>query len=130
MPLWQTKTGCGPARIANDVAAVADPETGVAVYDSYPFDGYRGSEVAGGTSVSSPVIASVYALAGPPAEVTALRARRLDAAGRTQGTAGEIFGSTFEFPSPYGRAPWRLFSTSTNRLPGRWISLRAGVPAC
>jgi hypothetical protein len=48
MPLWQTETGCGPARIANDVAAVADPQTGVAVYDSYPFDGYRGWVVVAG----------------------------------------------------------------------------------
>jgi hypothetical protein len=65
-PLWQTENGCHGARIANDVAAVADPETGVATYDSTAFEGFRGWEVVGGTSVSSPIIASVYALAGPP----------------------------------------------------------------
>jgi hypothetical protein len=62
-PPWQTDKGCGMARTANDVAAVADPETGVAVYDSYHEPGW--SQV-GGTSASSPIIASVYALAGPP----------------------------------------------------------------
>jgi hypothetical protein len=36
----------------------------VAVYDSYAYQGYRGWLVFGGTSVASPVIASVYALAG------------------------------------------------------------------
>jgi subtilase family serine protease len=42
-----------------DVSAVADPFTGVAVYD-------QGWQVFGGTSVAAPLIAGVYALAGPP----------------------------------------------------------------
>jgi hypothetical protein len=62
-PVWQMDKGCGRARTANDVAAIADPVFGVAVYDSY---GEPGWLVAGGTSASSPIIASVYALAGPP----------------------------------------------------------------
>jgi subtilase family serine protease len=44
-----------------DVSAVADPNTGVAVYQTY---GGSGWAVYGGTSASSPIIASVYALAG------------------------------------------------------------------
>ncbi|HEV2636790.1 MAG TPA: ricin-type beta-trefoil lectin domain protein [Actinocrinis sp.] len=62
-PSWQTDTGCGRRTVA-DVSAVADPNTGVAVYDTY---GEGGWFVVGGTSVSSPIIASVYALAGAPA---------------------------------------------------------------
>jgi subtilase family serine protease len=58
-PSWQTHSGCSH-RIDNDVAAVADPNTGVAVYDTYDQGGWL--EV-GGTSASSPIIASVYALA-------------------------------------------------------------------
>jgi len=58
-PSWQKHTGCSQ-RIDNDVAAVADPSTGVAIYDTYDQLGWL--EV-GGTSVSSPIIASVYALA-------------------------------------------------------------------
>jgi Ricin-type beta-trefoil lectin domain/Putative Ig domain len=65
-PAWQNDAGCG-RRTDNDVAAVADPNTGVAVYDTYDQGGWI--EV-GGTSVSSPVIASVYALAGTPAAGT------------------------------------------------------------
>jgi hypothetical protein len=66
-PSWQTDTGCGD-RTVGDVSAVADPNTGLAVYDTYP-NGYGidGWGVVGGTSASSPIIASVYALAGTPA---------------------------------------------------------------
>lgn len=62
-PAWQTDRGCTRRTIA-DVAAVADPNTGVAVYDSYPSASTSGWTVVGGTSVSSPIVASVYALAG------------------------------------------------------------------
>ncbi len=59
-PTWQLDTGCTMRTIA-DVSAIADPFTGVAVYDSYPSGGWG---VYGGTSVASPVIAGVYALGG------------------------------------------------------------------
>ncbi|MGW2424826.1 putative Ig domain-containing protein [Streptomyces sp. NPDC001709] len=61
-PSWQTDSGCSK-RMEADVSAVADPATGVAVYDTY---GGTGWAVYGGTSASSPIIASVYALAGTP----------------------------------------------------------------
>ncbi|MER6330803.1 S53 family peptidase [Streptomyces sp. NPDC001034] len=61
-PSWQTDTGCAK-RIIADVSAVADPATGVSVYDTY---GASGWNTYGGTSASSPLIASVYALAGTP----------------------------------------------------------------
>lgn len=51
-------------KAVSDVAAVADPNTGVAVYDSTSYQGSVGWQVYGGTSVASPIIASVYALAG------------------------------------------------------------------
>ena len=63
-PPWQAGTGCAANHMTADVSAVADPSTGVAVYDTYSQSGW---EVFGGTSVASPIIASVYALAGPPA---------------------------------------------------------------
>ncbi len=62
-PSWQKDTGCSRRTVA-DVSAVADPNTGVAVYDTYGGD--PGWEVFGGTSVASPIIASVYADAGTP----------------------------------------------------------------
>ncbi|HTI25778.1 MAG TPA: S53 family peptidase [Kutzneria sp.] len=59
-PTWQHDTSCSRRTVA-DVSAVADPATGVAVYDSY---GESGWLVFGGTSVASPIVASVYALSG------------------------------------------------------------------
>lgn len=56
-PSWQHDPSCR-FRTQNDVAAVA---WGVAEYDSY---GYGGWSMAGGTSVSTPIIAGVYGLAG------------------------------------------------------------------
>ncbi|MGW3852457.1 putative Ig domain-containing protein, partial [Streptomyces fagopyri] len=61
-PAWQTDSGCAK-RMEADVSAVADPATGVAVYDTY---GGSGWAVYGGTSASAPIIAGVYALAGTP----------------------------------------------------------------
>ncbi|MFJ2578016.1 putative Ig domain-containing protein [Kitasatospora aureofaciens] len=65
-PSWQKDTGCANRTVA-DVSAVADPATGVAVYQTY---GGSGWNVYGGTSASSPIIAAVYALAGTPAAGT------------------------------------------------------------
>jgi len=64
-PTWQHDSGCAN-RTVGDVAAIADPTAGgVAVYDTYGLKN-PGWQTFGGTSVSSPIIASVYALAGTP----------------------------------------------------------------
>jgi hypothetical protein len=66
-PSWQTVTTSCSRRAEADVSAVADPATGVAVYQTF---GASGWVVYGGTSVAAPVIAGVYALAGTPAAGT------------------------------------------------------------
>lgn len=68
---WQdaATTGCDGRAVA-DVAAVADPATGVAVYDSEDYQGASGWLTFGGTSASSPIIAAAFALAGNTSEVT------------------------------------------------------------
>jgi len=63
-PSWQTQTVCAK-RAASDISAVANPNTGVAVFNA----GAGGWIVVGGTSASSPFVAGVYArysLAGQP----------------------------------------------------------------
>ncbi|GAA0343108.1 putative Ig domain-containing protein [Actinoallomurus spadix] len=65
-PSWQKDSGCAKRTVA-DVSAVADPNTGLAVYDSYQTGGWL---VVGGTSASAPIIAGVYALGGSPASGT------------------------------------------------------------
>ncbi|HXM56959.1 MAG TPA: S8 family serine peptidase [Candidatus Dormibacteraeota bacterium] len=57
-------TNCARRAVA-DVAAVADPNTGVAVADTFGTGGTF--FVFGGTSVAAPIIASVFAVAGAPA---------------------------------------------------------------
>jgi subtilase family serine protease len=69
-PAWQHDTAC-PGRTVSDISADADPNTGLAVYDSTPNpDGIpAGWLVVGGTSAASPLIAGVYALSGKTADV-------------------------------------------------------------
>jgi subtilase family serine protease len=62
-PSWQHDSGCSRRTVA-DVSAVADPNTGVAVYDSYRYQGAAGWMVFGGTSASAPIIAGAFALGG------------------------------------------------------------------
>jgi subtilase family serine protease len=47
-----------------DVSADADPSTGASVYDSAGYQGRRGWFKVGGTSLSAPLVAGAYALAG------------------------------------------------------------------
>ncbi len=62
-PSWQQDTGCSRRTVA-DVSADADPNTGAAVYSSVRYYGQSGWFQVGGTSLASPIIAGVYALAG------------------------------------------------------------------
>jgi PKD repeat protein len=64
-------TGCGSKRLAADVSAVANPLTGFDIYDSYNcgeeceyFKQGKDWLTIGGTSVATPLISSLYALAG------------------------------------------------------------------
>ncbi|HET9163265.1 MAG TPA: IPT/TIG domain-containing protein [Solirubrobacterales bacterium] len=63
-PEWQqdvagwAQVGCGSKRAAADVAADADPYTGIAVYRDGSWS------TVGGTSLASPIVAATYALAG------------------------------------------------------------------
>jgi subtilase family serine protease len=72
-PAWQRdrKPGNCPYRTMNDVAAVADPNTGVAEYDSYGM--YGPWFVAGGTSAAAPLVAGIYGLAENAARQHAAR---------------------------------------------------------
>ena len=71
---WSS-VGCEDRRAVADVSADADPYSGVAIYDSFPelakAEGGRrvvttvpGWHTSGGTSLASPIIASMFALAG------------------------------------------------------------------
>lgn len=68
-PSWQTDSGCSRRTVA-DVSADANPNTGASVYDSYGYQGQKGWFQVGGTSLASPLVAAVYALAGNGASTT------------------------------------------------------------
>ena len=98
-PAWQASltaiTSVCKQRAVADVSAVADPNTGVAVYDSTTYGGASGWLVFGGTSVASPIIASTYALAGnassaggSSAYVYAHSSGLSDVSGGSNGTCG------------------------------------------
>ena len=92
-PSWQTDA-CTHRTVA-DVAAVADPATGVAVYDSYRCQGAAGWMTFGGTSVAAPIIAGVYGAAanaaGPDPGYTYANAASLHDV--TTGSNGQCGGS-------------------------------------
>ncbi len=60
---WALPPGCDK-RVVADAAAVGDPDTGVAIYDSSLNGVSGGWAIFGGTSVSAPIIAGLYALSG------------------------------------------------------------------
>jgi subtilase family serine protease len=84
-PSWQHDSGCARRTVA-DVSADADPNSGLGVYDTYNncgsssscdilieegiAQGLDGWAQVGGTSLSSPLIASVYTLAGNTGSTT------------------------------------------------------------
>lgn len=85
-PTWQKDASCS-RRMGSDVAAVADPNTGVAVYDSYGSTGGANWFVFGGTSVAAPLVGGMYAANTAP--LTTYPARTLYAgAGLNDVTAG------------------------------------------
>ncbi len=73
-PTWQSDPGC-PRRMVTDVSAIADPSTGVWVYDTYGTGFTWGA--FGGTSVATPIISSMYALAGNSPGATGVPASSL-----------------------------------------------------
>jgi hypothetical protein len=64
-PTWQSVIPAAvcPQRAVGDVSAVADPATGIAVYQT---TGGEGWAVYGGTSAAAPIVAAISALAGDP----------------------------------------------------------------
>jgi hypothetical protein len=90
-PSFQTDTGCSNRTVA-DVSAVADPNTGVAVYVTYGNSG--GWNVYGGTSAASPIVAATFALLGKTNVTNALPyANTGDFYDVTSGSNGSCDGS-------------------------------------
>ncbi len=68
LPGWPS-TACGTKRLVADISAVGDSLTGFDIYDSFNCgtqcgDAPPGWMTVGGTSLSAPIIAAIYGLAG------------------------------------------------------------------
>jgi hypothetical protein len=57
-------TGCGKHRLVADVAATADPAHGFDIRDTFHSPSGQAWTTSGGTSLSAPIIAAMWALAG------------------------------------------------------------------
>jgi len=94
---WQTKT----TRAFPDVSLVANPSTGVTVYDSTPYSGQSGWFQVGGTSASCPMWGAILALANEQrvaAKKTTLTGANLvlyTIAGSTSSTGAALYGYFF-----------------------------------
>jgi hypothetical protein len=105
-PSWQKDTGCSKRTIA-DVAAVADPNTGVSVYDTY---GGSGWNVYGGTSAASPIVAGIMALTGHAGDnagmIYANASAFFDVTSGTNGSCGSSYlckaGAGYDGPTGNG----------------------------
>jgi hypothetical protein len=104
---WSS-VGCGTGRAVADISADADPHTGIAVYDSAPTPGCEETHPwcpVGGTSLSSPMIAAVFALAGGPGSIAYpaqslyenTRANPADLHDVVSGSNGECLAGYHEF---------------------------------
>ena len=62
-PSWQNNVQGSGARSTPDVSYDGDPNTGFAVYDSVPSQGYSGWQEVGGTSAGAPQWAALVAIA-------------------------------------------------------------------
>lgn len=107
-PAWQSDRLCDKRTVA-DVAAVADPATPVAVYDTF---GQPGWIAVGGTSAGSPFLAGVFALAGnatsinPVAHLYAHRRALFDVRSGSNGHCGDSYlctaGKGYDGPTGLG----------------------------
>ncbi|HEY3953061.1 MAG TPA: S53 family peptidase [Streptosporangiaceae bacterium] len=116
-PTYQqdVSTGCGN-RAESDLSADADPNSGLAVYDTL---GEGGWMQVGGTSLASPLITAMYALAGTPTPGTNPASypyldthKPADLNDITQGSNGSCgtvlctAGAGWDGPTGWGSRPW------------------------
>ncbi|HEY4241211.1 MAG TPA: S53 family peptidase [Kofleriaceae bacterium] len=104
-PAYQTASPC-TYKATTDVAAVGDPATGLAVYDSHS----GGWQVVGGTSAAAPIVAAIFAATGNGAQTSgsflAANAAKLnDVTAGSNGSCGTLLcnaATGWDGPTGYG----------------------------
>jgi hypothetical protein len=115
-PAWQQDENC-LMRTVSDVSALADPATGLAVYDTFGLGSSNGWIVVGGTSLAAPLMAGMVAQRGHPellddaGYIYRHHARLTDVVGGTTGVCGGDYLCTavagYDAPTGVG-TPYRL----------------------
>jgi subtilase family serine protease len=98
------QVNCGGKRATPDVSLVADPASGVAVYDSTRYQGRAGWFVVGGTSASSPMWAARSAVAGTVVNAVTVYGSTIPYRDITSGNNGASCLVGFDLCS--GRGSW------------------------
>jgi subtilase family serine protease len=104
------QVNCGGRRATPDVALDADPNSGVAVYDSTPYSGQSGWFQVGGTSASTPMWAAASADVGVVVNAAYVYGNKINFRDITSGNNGASCLVGFDLCS--GRGSW-LFSSGT-----------------
>jgi hypothetical protein len=104
-PAYQTGVQSSGARSTPDVSYVADPNTGVAVYDSLPDQGFSGWQEVGGTSAGAPQWAALIALADQG---------RVIAGNGTLDGASQTLPMLYNLYSAPGTASYSTYTSSFN----------------
>ena len=105
------QVSCAGKRATPDVALDADPNSGVAVYDSTPYNGQSGWYTVGGTSASTPMWAAASADAGVVMNSAYVYANNVTFRDITSGNNGAPCLVGYDLCS--GRGSW-IFSNSAS----------------
>ena len=95
---------CGGRRATPDVSLDADPQSGVAVYDSTAYQGQKGWWVVGGTSAATPMWAARAAVTGKPVTASTVYGSAITFRDITSGNNGAPCQVGFDLCS--GRGSW------------------------
>src|SRR5581483_8493604 len=98
------QVNCGGQRATPDISLVADPATGVSVYDSTKTQGQAGWFTVGGTSASSPMVAARAAVAGVVVDAAYLYGSSITFRDITSGNNGASCLTGFDLVT--GRGSW------------------------
>jgi subtilase family serine protease len=104
------QVGCSGARATPDVSLVADPATGVSVYDSTSYQGSTGWYTVGGTSASSPMWAAESATTGAVVNAAYVYGNNISFRDITSGNNGNPALVGLDLVT--GRGSWSNGSTS------------------
>lgn len=98
------QVSCAGKRATPDVSLDADPNSGVSVYDSYPYNGQSGWFTVGGTSASSPMWAARSAAAAAVVNSSYVYGNNITYRDITSGNNG--FSALVGYDLVTGRGSW------------------------